>query len=166
VSRAKFEALAASLLARKGDAAPSVLVPIAAPPRRAMIPRDDRPLRPEPPPLPFEVRQPDQRDKLRRIVISITHEDLERLCIAAVKKGAPRQEIVRDALHDYLRKLSSEFAQPCACIEAESCRSGTGCSDLTSSSSLRTLPASGGACPELDWMEKHWPGLFGTPGAD
>ncbi len=127
MSAAKFEALSANLLARKGDAAPSVIAPVMAPPRRALIPRDDRPLRAEPPPFPSEPRRPDTMDKPRRIVISITHDDLERLCIVAIKKGATRQDIVRGALHDYFRKLSAEFAQPCACVDGGSCRSGAAC---------------------------------------
>jgi hypothetical protein len=127
VSRVKFEALAASLLARKGDAAPSVVAPVMMAPRRALMPRDERPVRPEPPSFPPEARQPDNKDRLRRIVVSITHEDLERLCIMAIKKGATRQDIVRGALHDYFRKLAAEFVQPCACIEVGSCSSGAGC---------------------------------------
>jgi hypothetical protein len=107
VSSAKFAAITASLLARKGDAAPSVVVPVMAPPRPALVLRDDQP-------FPSEPRQPD---KLRRIVISMTREQLERLDIAAIKKGTNRHDIVRGALDDYFLKLSAEFPHPCACME-------------------------------------------------
>jgi hypothetical protein len=117
VSSAKFAAMTASLLARKGDAAPSVVVPVMAPPRPALIPRDDRPAPPELPPFVFEPRQPDNADKLRRIMVSVTQEELERLGIAAIKKGTSRHDIVRGALDDYFRKLSAEFSHPCACME-------------------------------------------------
>jgi hypothetical protein len=110
VNSAKFAAITASLLARKGDAAPSVIAPVAAPPRPTLVARDDQPLSSEP-------RQPDKADKLRRIVVSITQEELERLRIAAIKKGANRHDIVRGALNDYFRKLSAEFPYPCACME-------------------------------------------------
>jgi hypothetical protein len=110
VNSAKFAAITASLLARKGDAAPSVIAPVAAPPRPTLVARDDQPLSSEP-------RQPDKADKLRRIVVSITQEELERLCIAAIKTGANRHDIVRGALNDYFRKLSAEFPYPCACME-------------------------------------------------
>lgn len=110
MNSAKFAAITASLLARKGDAAPSVIAPVAAPPRPTLVARDDQPLSSEP-------RQPDKADKLRRIVVSITQEELERLCIAAIKKGANRHDIVRGALNDYFRKLSAEFPYPCACME-------------------------------------------------
>jgi hypothetical protein len=110
VNSAKFAAITASLLARKGDAAPSVIASVAAPPRPTLVPRDDRP-------LPSEPRQLDKADKLRRIVVSITQEELERLCIAAIKKGTNRHDIVRGALDDYFRKLSAELPHPCACME-------------------------------------------------
>jgi hypothetical protein len=111
VSSAKFAAITASLLARKGDAAPSVVAPVTAPPRPTLVPRDDDQ------PFPSEPRQPDNADKLRRIVISMTQEQRERLDIAAIKKGTNRHDIVRAALDDYFRKLSAEFPHPCACME-------------------------------------------------
>jgi hypothetical protein len=102
--------MTASLLARKGDAAPSVVVPVTAPPRPALVPRHDQPFHSKP-------QQSDNTEKLRRIVVSITQEELERLCIAAIKKGTNRHDIVRGALNDYFRKLSAEFPYPCACME-------------------------------------------------
>ena len=110
MSSAKFAAITACLLARKGDATPSVIAAVTAPPRPALVPRDDKP-------VPSEPRQPDNTDKLRRIVVSITQEDLERLSIAAIKKDTSRHDIVRSALNDYFRKLSAEFPHPCACME-------------------------------------------------
>ena len=109
MSSAKFAAITASLLARKGDVAPSVVAPVTASPRPALVPRDDQS-------FPSEPRQPDN-EKLRRIVVSITQEELERLSIAAIKKDTNRHDIVRAALNDYFRKLSAEFPYPCACME-------------------------------------------------
>jgi Ribbon-helix-helix protein, copG family len=113
VSSAKFAAITASLLARKGDAAPSLVTPLTPPPRPALVPRHDQPVSSEP-------RQPDDPDKLRRIMVSMTSEELERLDIAAIKKGTNRHHIVRAALNDYFRKLSAEFPHPCACLESDS----------------------------------------------
>jgi hypothetical protein len=110
VSSAKFAAITASLLARKGDAAPSVVAPVTAPPRPTLVPRDRQP-------FPSEPRQPDDAEKLRRIMVLITKEELERLSIAAIKKGTNRHDIVRAALNDYFRKLSAEFPHPCPCME-------------------------------------------------
>ncbi len=109
MSSAKFAAITASLLARKGDAAPSAVAP-AAPPRPTLVRRYDQRLSSEPP-------QPDNAEKLRRIMVCITPEQLEQLSIAAIKKSTNRHDIVRNALDDYFRRLSAEFPQPCACLE-------------------------------------------------
>jgi metal-responsive CopG/Arc/MetJ family transcriptional regulator len=68
--------------------------------------------------LSSKPRQPDNADKLRRILVSITQEQWERLGIAAIKKQISRNEIVREALNDYVRKLSAEFRPRCACMQA------------------------------------------------
>ena len=140
MSSAKFAAISASLLVRKGDAAPSVVMPMMAPPRPAPISHDDRPAPPELPPFASEPRQPDNADKMRRVVFSITQEDLERLCIVAIKKGATRQEIVHGALQDYFRKLAAEFPHPCACMEAGSCCSGNGMLSSNARAAHSSLP--------------------------
>jgi hypothetical protein len=113
VSSAKFAAMTASLLACKGDAAPSLVTPLIASPRPALVARDDQPFASEPP-------RPDNANKLRRIMVLMTPEELERLDIAAIKKGTKRHDIVRGALSDYFRKLSAEFPHPCACMEGGS----------------------------------------------
>ena len=114
MSSTKFAAITASLLARKGDAAPSIVAPAAPPPsplpRPALVRRDNRSFASEP-------RQTDNDEKLRRVMVCITPEELERLDIAAIKKGTKRHDIVRSALEDYFRKLSAEFPHPCACME-------------------------------------------------
>ena len=127
MSAGKFQAISAILLARKGDAAPSVVAPAGAPLRRALLPLDIRPAPCEPAPFPSGLRQSDNPDKRRRIVLPIAREDLERLSIVAIKKGVTRQEILRGALHDYLRKLSEELPHPCACVESGLCRTETAC---------------------------------------
>jgi hypothetical protein len=110
VSSTKFAAITASLLARKGDAAPSIVAPAAPMPRPALVPRGNQA-------FVFEPPQTDNAEKLRRVMVRITPEELERLDIAAIKKGTKRHDIVRGALDDYFRKLSAEFPQPCACME-------------------------------------------------
>jgi hypothetical protein len=110
VSSMKFAAITASLLARKGDAAPSIVAPVAPPPRPALVPRDDESFASAP-------RPTDNSEKLRRVMVCITPQELERLDIAAIKKGSKRHDIVRSALDDYFRKLSAEFPHPCPCME-------------------------------------------------
>ena len=115
MSSTKFAAITASLLARKGDAAPSIVAPAAPPPppRPALVLRDNQSFASEP-------RQTDNSEKLRRVMVCITPEELERLDIAAIKKGTKRHDIVRSALDVYFRKLSAELPYPCACIEGGS----------------------------------------------
>lgn len=110
MSSAKFAAITASLLARKGDATPSFVAPVAAPPRPALVPRDEAP-------FPSQPRQPGTADRLRRVVVSMTPEEVERLAIAAIKKGTNRHDIVRRALNDYFRKVAAELPYSCACME-------------------------------------------------
>ncbi len=108
MSSTKFAAITASLLASKGDAAPSVVMPAST--RPALVPRDDEPFTSEP-------QRSENVEKPRRIMISITQQELERLDIAAIKKGTSRHHIVRGALNEYFRKLSAELPRPCACME-------------------------------------------------
>lgn len=110
MSSVKFAAITASLLARKGDAAPSVVVPVTPTPRPALVPRDEQPSTSEP-------QHFDNIETPRRVMISLTREELERLDIAAIKKGATRHDIVRGALNEYFRKLSAELPRACACME-------------------------------------------------
>jgi hypothetical protein len=112
VSSAKFPAITANLLARKGDAAPSLVTPLPPPPRPALVLHGDQSVFSEP-------RQPDNPDKPRRIMVFMTPGELERLDIAAIKKGTNRHDIVRGALNDYFRKLSAELPHPCACMEGD-----------------------------------------------
>ena len=136
MSPTKFAAITANLLGRKGEAVPSVVVPVITPARPTLVARGDQPFASEPP-------QPDKTEKLRRIVISITQEELERLCIAAIKTGSNRHDIVRDALNDYFRKLSAEFPHPCACMEGNPAAAAR-----HAQSEARTAPRSYPACAE------------------
>lgn len=136
MSSRKFAAMTASLLARKGDAAPSLA---AASPRPAVATRAEMMMRSDPlPPPPFppalQVRaQPaapvhptpvhaaDDADKPRRIMVTVTADELERLGIAAIKKGLTRHEVVRAALDSYFQKLAAELPQKCNCMANGSC---------------------------------------------
>jgi hypothetical protein len=109
VSSVKFAAITATLLARKGDAAPSIFAPVTAPPRPTLVPRQSRPTAPP--------RQPDNGEKPRRIMVAMTPEELERLAIAAIKLGFNRHDIVRSALDDYFRKMAAELPHACRCME-------------------------------------------------
>lgn len=124
MSSPKFASMTAELLARKGAAAPSLFTPST---RAVFVTQSDQapppfaaahPIAPaEPAPLPAA----DNADRPRRIMIMITHDELERLGIAAIKKGVSRHDIVRGALDSYFRKLAAELPQACNCMANGNC---------------------------------------------
>jgi hypothetical protein len=98
----KFATVTASLLARKGEAAPSH-VPVKP---VAWARRDE--------PSPAEFKTPHDPNRPRRLFVPLSHEEHEKLAIAAVKKNATPHQIVHTALQDYFQKLAAD-AQ-CQCI--------------------------------------------------
>ncbi|MDE3114233.1 MAG: hypothetical protein KGL26_01410 [Pseudomonadota bacterium] len=118
MSSGKFAAMTADLLARKGAAAPSVIMPVMSAPRPTLVARDEKPAMPQPPPFP----QDDLPERPRRIMVSMTQSELEKLGIAAIKTGTSRHDIVRGALDEYFRKLANELPRSCACMEGGLCR--------------------------------------------
>lgn len=132
--------MTASLLARKGSAAPS----LATLPVRPSAFGDEAPPYPPPPPREFPPEiapvaardqapaatppspsraptTPDQGDKPRRIVVTLSNEEFERLCIAAVKKDTTRHKIVHTALEQYYQQLAAELPRRCACMAEGGC---------------------------------------------
>jgi len=98
----KFATVTASLLTRKGEAAPSH-VPV----KRAAWTQKSEASHPK-------FKPPHDPNRPRRLFVPLSHEEHERLHIAAVKKNATPHEIVHAALEAYFRKLAAD-AQ-CQCI--------------------------------------------------
>jgi len=137
VTSAKFASMTASLLARKGDAAPSLaMLPVrpsafanGKPPVAPPMPRQlEETARPAPAILPeADLHQPtaaphdDCPEKLRRIMVIVTADEFEKLGIAAVKKEKSRHEIVRSALDAYFRQLAAELPRKCLCMADGPC---------------------------------------------
>jgi hypothetical protein len=133
LSYAKFAPITANLLARKGEAAPSLGA------KRTIawtsdLPALREPLRDIPPSLvngsefahlesaPAEITAPAHKhapvgEKPRRVVVSLSPCDFERLGIAAVKKGVSRHDLVRDTVNEFLARLASELSHRCACLQ-------------------------------------------------
>ena len=61
----------------------------------------------------------DSGDHPRRIVLSLSPTEHEKLGIAAVKKGLSRNQLVRAALESYLDALMQEYRASCACLGSE-----------------------------------------------
>ena len=128
MSSPKFAAMTATLLVRKGEAAPS---PLAAPslgvlpfwaqekpqarsapvgaagPEMFTAPAIETVFRP--PPLPDPLRP-------RKIIVALSPAQHEVLAIAAAKTGKTRPQMMRDALSAYLTGLAREYGADCACV--------------------------------------------------
>jgi hypothetical protein len=138
VSRAsKFAPMTSNLLARKGEAGPSVgpgkanpgwhdwreMAPRAGSAFAALsaLPEYVRPVEQPAPAQPAPGHPPGvDSDHPRKIIIKLSQEEHERLAIAAVKKGVTRNQLVRAALDAYADALLQEYGKTCACI-AGSC---------------------------------------------
>jgi hypothetical protein len=66
---------------------------------------------------------PHDPSRPKKLFISLSHREHERLAIASVKTGLDRHQLVRDALDAYFEQLSRDLHQGCACMSGL-----TGCS--------------------------------------
>lgn len=71
----------------------------------------------------FETRPPGVHaehvvadDHGKRCSIKLSHEEYERLGIIAVKKDLSRQQVLRQAIDNYLEAASKEFRSQCGCL--------------------------------------------------
>ncbi len=132
MSYAKFAPITAGLLARKGEAAPSFGTkrPVAW---ASDLPAPREPARDVPVSFatgsefaPVEKTSSESPahvskavpvgEKPRRVVVSLSPCEFERLGIAAVKKGLSRHDLVRDTVNAYLARLAIEM-NCCACLD-------------------------------------------------
>jgi hypothetical protein len=113
MSQPRFAPITAGLLARKGSAAPSSMTGFAA----AAAPS------PSPVELPFAEshghREHDTQHK--KLFVSLSQPEYERLAIAAVKTGLTRHQLIRDALEQYFEQLSADMGQDCRCVAGTVC---------------------------------------------
>jgi hypothetical protein len=144
VSYAKFAPITASLLARKGEAAPSFgtkrpgawtsELPALREPVRDIpasfatgteFAHADNMSTHDSGVVPKSAAAPE---KPRRVVVSMSPCEFERLGIAAVKKGVSRHDLVRDTVNAYLALLAVEM-NCCACLDDGSQCASTGVKD-------------------------------------
>ena len=107
MSSAKFASITSSLLARKGEAQPWT----AGEPEKFSLPwRQHVPeaiASPPPPPPPA---------KEKSCSIRMSAHDFERLGILSIKTGASRQQLLRDALSEFLASRADDYG--CYCLGA------------------------------------------------
>lgn len=114
MSSAKFASITSGLLARKGEARPWAQEAAAA--AAASWHSDVRPAIAAPPPPP--------PSKDRSCSVRMSAHDYERLGILAVKSGGTRQQLLKEALAQFLASRAQDYA--CACLGAcdRGCSSG------------------------------------------
>jgi hypothetical protein len=112
MSSGKFAHITADILARKGEARPWPALTAAD------EMGEHRPWRPAvtpPPPPPPETRE-------RNCAFRMSAHDFERLGILAVKADVTRQQILKQALEEFLASRAAQYG--CACLGA--CNSNCG----------------------------------------
>ncbi|HEY1629968.1 MAG TPA: hypothetical protein VGF56_01570 [Rhizomicrobium sp.] len=124
MSQPRFAPITASLLARKGEAAP-----LCAKQPLAWL----QDVAPQPPPMLQSTPQmshgmADPGEKPHRIMVALSNREYETLGIAAVKKGTTRHRIAREAMDHYFATLAREFHDRCACV-SDAAREGGCCRD-------------------------------------
>ena len=121
MSQPRFAPITAGLLARKGNAAPTsmtnfapvVSAPAPMKPVEAVVP---------PPPLPEHATPREHEAHGKKLFVSLSHPEHERLAIAAVKTGLTRHQLIRDALDLYFEQLSTDLGHDCRCVAGTVCR--------------------------------------------
>jgi len=108
MSSPRFAPITSGLLARKGEARPWNQVGKTEIENVSSIPwRPYTPEAGEEPPLP-------PADKDRTCSIRMSTRDFERLGILAVKKNSTRQQLLKDALAEFLAAKALDYG--CACL--------------------------------------------------
>ena len=111
MSNGKYANITAELLARKGEARPW--------PALTAVEEMPRPWRPAvsspPPPPPPEIKE-------RNCAVRMSAHDYERLGILAVKADLTRQQLLKQALEEFLAARAAQYG--CACLGA--CNSNCG----------------------------------------
>jgi hypothetical protein len=113
MSRPRFAAITADLLARKGEARPwagPAKTPLAWESERVRAPLPDK----EPPPLAVA-----HGADWKKIAVRMSHHDYERLGILAVKQDTSRQRVLQEAVDKLLAGMPRNFGGSCACLRAE-----------------------------------------------
>ena len=109
MSSAKFASITSSLLARKGEARPWAQQDpdLDGPPPPVWRTEPHAAVAAPPPPPPV---------KDRSCSIRMSAHDFERLGILAVKSGGTRQQLLKDALAEFLSSKAQDYG--CACLGA------------------------------------------------
>jgi hypothetical protein len=118
----KFAPMTSELLARKAEAEPSIVAAKIGPNGVTSVKvgffdtelqrggNGGNATRPK-----SKKKQTKQAGTTRRVALTLTPDEFERLGIAAIKKKMTRQELLRSAVSRYIAKTAGEF-ENCNCI--------------------------------------------------
>src|SRR5436190_7646472 len=109
MSSAKFASITSSLLARKGEALPWGQTGMAEPEKLSLPWRQHVPDLATPPPPP-----PPAKEKSCSVRMSA--HDFERLGILSIKTGITRQQLLKDAVSEFLASRADDYG--CYCLGA------------------------------------------------
>jgi hypothetical protein len=116
MSQTRFAPITAALLARKGNATPSSMTNLPAMAAPSLPPKEA-----SPPPVAEAPVHHDHDAHPKKLFVSLSHAEHERLAIAAVKTGLTRHQLIRDALDLYFEQLSRDLGQECRCVAGTTC---------------------------------------------
>ena len=119
MSSGRFAPITAGLLARKGEAQPWGQVGKAEAEKVSSIP-----WKPYTPPV-VVTAPPPPPDKERACSIRMSAHDFERLGILAVKKNSTRQQLLKEALAEFLAAKAQDYG--CACLGGSQGLCGNNC---------------------------------------
>jgi hypothetical protein len=109
----KFASLTSALLVRKGEARPS-LVGVAA--TRSVPTHAAKPVAHPAERIPERTPDLAAADRKRRVVVTLSCEEYQRLGIIAAKRNSTRQELVRGALFEQLDAFAKDQGKECPCV--------------------------------------------------
>lgn len=121
MNNTKFASITPDLVVRKGDARPWPQHEAAARSARMVAAGEDEdPL--ETDDIVPDPHAPVAHDGIRRCSLRMTPCEYERLGIVAVKRNTSRQQILRQAVEEYLAAIELEYGGECGCLGGHGCR--------------------------------------------
>ena len=120
MSQPRFAPITATLLARKGNAAPSSMTGFTPATGAAIAIAADA-VAPAPSFVEPAAHHDHDAHHHKKLFVSLSHPEHERLAIAAVKTGLSRHQLIRDALDLYFEQLSRDMGHDCRCVSGTVC---------------------------------------------
>ena len=119
MNSAKFASITPDLVVRKGEARPWAQGDPLQRSAHAVAPAEDE----DPLETDEMAHAPAAQDGTKRCSFRLTSCEYERLGIIAVKRNLSRQQVLRQALEEYLAAIELEYGHECACLGGHGCRS-------------------------------------------